>query len=253
MAASPPEEAAPETPNQPEQSASDGWSKRVYAVVNSSTAFMSLAAKEWFDFLLNQPNDPPFRYSAKFKEEYDKVIRLVVIVIVLTFIVMGSASLFMDKTAVLSIVTWAMWVLIGAFLTAIIYHIFAFFLGVRRCLRTHRRASGKYSRRTRPLLRKLALIWQLQKRRKLTLRQILFSVLYIFVPWIPIFAFLRSVMKSGGTLRGLILIILIYVCTIYLIVNFAKAIKRITCTPWYRISASILLPIIFVLAYILFR
>jgi hypothetical protein len=249
--ATPTEPIAPEPTSHAEAPSSDGWSSRLNSVVNASTAFMALAAKEWFGFLLYQPTSPPFQYSSRFNNEFDRVVRLVVVVIVLTAVVLGSASLIYDKRAVLIIVTWAMWVLIGAFLTAIVYHVFAFLMGVRRCHEVRRHAARSH-RKSRPLARKLALMWTLQTRRKLTLGQIIFSVLYIFVPWIPIYAFLRGALLWKGMLE-LIVVLLIYICAAYMFFNFAKAIKHITCCPWYRVWASLLLPIVLILSLILFR
>jgi len=251
LAADPPDPQKP-TGEQRDELSADSWSSRIYSVINVATAFMGLAAKEWFSFLLYQPTNPPFHYSSKFKEEFPRAVRLVVIVIVLTAIVAGSAGLISNKKAALSIVEWAMWVLIGAFLMAIVYHIFALALGVRRCLETarHQRAREK---RKRPLVRKLTLIMQLQKRRKLTLGQILFSLLYIFVPWIPIYAFLWRAVTTAGDLLLLIFVILFWLCVVYMILNFVKAIKRITSCPWYRVWTSVLLPIFIVFSYMLFR
>jgi hypothetical protein len=184
---------------------------------------MSLAGKEWFNSLISQPTDPPFNHAAKFEGQFDRVMRLVVVVIVLTAIVVGGAGMIADKTAALKVVSWAMWVLIIAFLAAIVYGIFAFLCGVR--------------------------VYDQEMRKKLTVAQILYSILYIFVPWVPIIAFLWTVAPSGGPTRLLVLLLLFYLCLGYMTLNFAKAISRISGCPRYRIWISVLVPINLILAY----
>ena len=206
--------------------ASEDSSKGLSSIFNAASGFMALAAKEWLSSLVNQPTEPPFSFNAKFDNELVRVVRLVVMVVLLTGIVVGSERLLVAKTAPTLVVALAMKVLIGAFLAAIVYSIFAFFCGVR--------------------------VWE-EKRKRLTTQQIFFSILYIFVPWLPIFAFLWSVGSGGGTLRLLALTLLLYLCIAYMILNFAKALRRIAGCPWYRVWLSVLLPIVLVLGYVLFR
>jgi hypothetical protein len=253
-----PEPTTTDTAGKDESPSGESSSKGIASIINAATSFMTVAAKEWFTFLLYQPTDPPFQYSAKFANEFDRVVRLVVMVIILTSIVLGSASLsgsnlVPDKTALFSIVKWAIWVLIGAFLTSIVYHIFAFLTGVRRCLpkrpARHRATVKKRSHN------KLVLIWELQKRRKLSIGQILFSLLYILIPWIPIYAFLQVALATSteaGTFKLTLLVVLFWVCPCYIIFNFTKAIARITHCPRYRVLSSVLLPLVIILVYILF-
>ena len=205
----------------------DGFSRSFSSLLSAATGFMSLAGKEWFSSLLNQPTEPPFAYDAKFEDQFDRVMRLVVVVILLTAIVVGGVGLFADKTAALKVVAWAMKVLILAFLIAIAYAVFAFLSGVRVC--------------------------EKEQKRRLTLGQILYTILYIFVPWIPIIAFLWATAPSGGPFQLLILTIFFYLCFGYMIVNFTKAIRRITACPPIRIWLSLLLPIILILIYLFSR
>jgi len=222
--------AAPAPPVDPAEDnkveAGDGSSRTISAVFTGATAFMALAGKEWLGSLVNQPTDPPFSYNAQFGNEFVRVMRLVVMVVILTGIVVGSERLFIDKTAPKLVIGLAMKVLIGAFLAAIVYGLFAFVCGVR--------------------------VWE-EKRKRLTRGQIFFSILYIFVPWLPIFAFLWSVGAAGGTLRLLALTLLLYLCVGYMILNFAKAVRRVAGCPFYRVWLSVLLPIVIVLGYVLFR
>jgi hypothetical protein len=205
---------------------SGGSSTTFSSIFNAATGFMSLAAKEWLGSLVNQPTEPPFGYNAKFDNELVRVVRLVVMVVLLTGIVVGSERLLVAKTAPTLVVALAMKVLIAAFLAAIVYSIFAFFCGVR--------------------------VWETQRKR-LTTQQIFFSILYIFVPWVPIFAFLWSVGSGGGTIRLLALTLALYLCIAYMILNFAKALRRVCGCPWYRVWLSVLSPIVLVLGYVLFR
>jgi len=150
----------------------------------------------------------------------------VVAVIMLTLLVIGSVGLFTNKTAALSIATWAMWVLIGSFLLSLIYGLFAFVCGVRL-------AEGD--------------------RKRISKGQIFFSLVYTFVPWIPVYAALRTAMLSESPFVLLIVVLLLYLCFLYMILNLTKAIRSITkCSPvrvWLSVLALIFLPLI----YILFR
>lgn len=206
--------------------AGDSSSKTLSSVFTGATAFMGLAGKEWMSSLVNQPTEPPFRYDSQFDNEFVRVMRMVVMVVILTGIVVGSERLFIDKAAPKLVISLALKVLIGAFLAAIVYGLFAFACGVR--------------------------VWE-EKRKRLTRGQIFFSILYIFVPWLPIIAFLWIVAGAGGTLRLLTLTLLLYLCLGYMVLNFVKAVKRVAGCPFYRVWLSVLLPIALMLAYVLFR
>jgi len=199
---------------------------KISALFSSATDFMRLAGREWLASLINQPTDPPFSYDAKFPEESVRIMRLVVMVILLTGLVVGSERLLSPKTTPTLVLGLAVKVVIGAFLAAIVYTVFAFVCGVR--------------------------VWE-QQRKRLTIGQVFFSVLYIFVPWVPIFAFLWSFGKAGGQVRLLLLILVLYLCVGLMILNFAKALRRIAGCPWYRVWFSVLLPIVLVVGYVLFR
>ncbi len=203
-----------------------GASKGMAAAFNSTVSFLSLAGKDWLDALIKQPTDN-FQFDSRFDNEFDRVIRLVVAVIFLTGIVVGSVGLIEDKTAALAAIKWALSILIIAFLCAIAYGLFAFLCVVR--------------------------IRDGAERRKLTVAQILYSILYIFVPWIPILAFLWITFPSRGPGLGFAMILLFYLSLGYMFVNFTKAIRRITCCPWFLVWLSVLLPIFLVMAYFFSR
>ena len=226
-----PDAAAENKPAAPSNGAAGGGSggedapSKLTAVYKSSTEFMGLVGKEWLSSLLSQPADPPFCFDATFPDGPVRIMRLVVMSVILTGLVVLSEQ-FLSKSTPTLVLSMAIKVVIGSFLVAIVYTLFAFVCGVRVYQTTHRR---------------------------LTLGQIFFSVLYILVPWIPIFAFLWSFAGGGGTLRLLLMLALFYLCVGYVIFNFARALSRITRCPAYRVWLSVLLPVAAVASYVLLR
>lgn len=205
------------------------WIAVLSGVISTSTAFIALAAKEWLPSLIDQPTTPPFIYRASFKDEFQRISRLIVFVIILSGLILGSLNLIFENLAALALVKLALKVLVLGFIVAICYQPFAYLVGVRIAASPKRPKSA------------------------LTLRQILFSVLYTFVPWIPVFTFLWATLP---TIRGSLLIFAIlveWICSCYAIYNFAKAVLVITKSSKGRVWASILLPMFLVLAYVLFR
>lgn len=222
--------AEPPPPENPEPT--DAHSKLVsnlISIINASASFISLAAQEWLNFLIDQPVNPPFEFDAKFVDESKRIARLVVIVVVLSVLVIGGAGLFISDIATMKVITVSLSVLIGAFLITIFYKPFAFIFRVRI---TDVPGSPK---------------------KPLSVRQVLFSVLYTCVPWMPVFSFLSiAFVKANGTL--LILVILAFwLCCFYVIYNFAKTIIVITKCRWYQVWLSLIFPLAVVVLYILFR
>lgn len=215
--------------NSAEPNRTRNWATVLSSVIGTSAAFIALAAKEWLPSLIDQPTTPPFVYRAPFKDEFQRISRLIVFVIMLSGLILGSLNLILQNLAALALVKLALKVLVLGLIVAICYQPFAYLVGVRVA------ASPK-----RP-------------KTALTLRQILFSVLYTFVPWIPLFTFLWATLP---TLRGSLLIFAIlveWICFCYAIYNFAKAVSVITRSSKGRVWASILLPMFLVFAYVLFR
>ena len=219
------EEHPPDLP-QSDSPSDDDSPGRLRSLIDKVTGFIVPAGREWLRFLLTQP-DPPFQHNAQFKfdTEMYPAVRLVVSVIVLTVIALGGASLFADKMAAIRIAQWVMSVLIGAVLTAIMYGIFAFLCGVR--------------------------VYEVDPRRKLTMAQILFPILYVFVPWIPIYAFLWRAGSSGGTSRLLLLVLFFWICSGYMALGFVTAIRRVTHCPKYFVWLSVLFPVTLIVYYLL--
>lgn len=222
-----PEQPPPEPENPEPPDVHSKWVSNVVSIINASVSFISLAAQEWLNFLIDQPVNPPFEFDAKFADESKRIARLVVIVVVLSVLVIGGAGLFVSDIATMQVIRMSLGVLIGAFLIAILYKPFAFVFGVR--------------------------VVHSNSKKPLSLRQILFSVLYTCVPWMPVFSFLWiAVIPSTGTLLILILLAF-WLCCFYVIYNFAKTIVVITKCRWYLVWLSLIFPLAIVVLYILFR
>ena len=205
------------------------WIDVVSSVATSSGAFVALAAREWLPSLVDQPTSPPFSFNALFKDEFQRVARLIAFVIVLSVLILGSMNLLIANFATFEVVKNALRVLAMALILAICYQPIAFISQIRVA------ASGK-----RP-------------KKPLTLRQILFSVLFTFVPWIPIFTFLwATIPRVRGTFL-ILLLLAVWVSWCYSLYNFAKAIVVITRAPKYRVWISIISPLLVLSAFILFR
>ena len=200
------------------------------SVINSSTEFITLASQEWFNFLIDQPVNPPFEFDAKFADESKRSARLVVIVVVLSLLVIGGASLigFLSE-GTMTVINRSLMVLIGAFLIAIFYKPIAYLFGIK----VYNGAD--------------------KSKKNLSLRQILFSVLYTCVPWIPIFAFLRIAVIPVEGILLILLLLAFWICCFYVFYNFAKTIIVITNCQWYRVALSLLIPLLFLGLFILFR
>jgi len=206
-------------------SGGDDAPSKLTTIYKSTTEFMGLVGKEWLSSLLSQPADPPFSFDATFPDGPVRIMRLVVMSVILTGLVVLSER-FLSRSTPTLVLSLAIEVVIATFLLAIVYAVFAVICGVS--------------------------VYQ-TTRRRLTLGQIFFSVLYILVPWIPIFAFLWSFAGGGGQLRLLLMILLFYLCLGFVIVNFIRALRRVTRCPAYRVWLSVLLPIGLVVSYVLYR
>lgn len=219
----------PQTDAPPPPASERGRLPTLTAAIGETSSFIALAAKEWLPSLVDQPTNPPFQHNAAFNDEFQRVARLLVFVIVLSGMVVGSLSLLLENVATLSVVRLAIRALIIGFVIAICYQPFAFIFGVKVARR----------RNSPPKV--------------VSLRQILFSVLYTFVPWIPIFTFLWVTIPAmkGSTLIFLLLVF--WVCNAYVIYNFSKAVRMITRCSGARVWLSILVPAALALCFILFR
>lgn len=225
----PPAEAAP--------AAADGEGRAPAASAFQSIAsFLSLAAKEWLPSLLDQPTSPPFRHDAPFDNEAVRVSRLLAVVVIISTVLLGGLDLLAagDVNVAGSIRT-ALVILVVAVVLGLVYKPFTRLCGV--CVLPappagpEARAAGK----------------------SLSVRQIVFSVLYTLVPWLPLFAFARAAVFVEGVEGSLLMILLFLrlIFVVYIFINFAKSIRLITNCPMRRIWLSLLLPVALLLGYVL--
>ena len=215
----------PPSPPDSDPSATN-WFSTLRAGITSSTSFLKIAAKEWIPFLLDQPTAPPFEHDAQFGDESGRIARLLTIVILVYLSLIGSLRLATQEVQTGRTVSAALTVFIVCILVALAYKPLAFLCGVR----IHPENSPA---------------------RPLSLRQVAFTTLYIFVPWLPIFAFIRTWFFITDDPLQFILLIAHLICFMYVIFNFAKAIRLITNSPRYRIWTSILLLLIALLILII--
>jgi hypothetical protein len=194
---------------------------------SATTNFLTMAIQEWFNSLVDQPIDPPFVFNATFNNEIQRVSRLVAAVIILSTIVIGSGKLFVAEFSSLDTFKVCLSVLIGSFLIAILYKPFAYVFRVRV-------SDGE------------------APARPLTLRQMLFTILYTIVPWIPVYCFLwMLIIPAEGTM--LILVILgLWACTFYMLFNLVKALMMVTHCRWYLVTSSLIFPLFLLCTFVLF-
>lgn len=204
---------------------------------NELVEFITEATGEWLQSLLNQPTKPPFAFNADFESELARTVRLVVAVLCISGILVGTLDFFKGQIDASKTVAEILIVFIVAIFIALIYKPFFFLAWVRirpkRNPEVHEGDPGKPANKP------------------LNMSQVFYSVLYTFVPWIPILIFVRRwlVSQERGILRDFLFWLALPICTVYILVNLAKAIRVITNAPWYRIWIGILIPVVFLFAY----
>jgi hypothetical protein len=221
-------EAAPAAQTAEGRSSTAAW------LFSSISSFLSLAAKEWLPSLLDQPTTPPFRHDAPFNNEVSRISRLLAIVVIISGVLLGSLDLLAKDVNATSSIKAALMILAVAVVLGIIYKPFTKICGV--CIFPPSGADQG-----------------VPAEKSLSLRQSVFSVIYILIPWLPLFAFVRAAVFIKGV-EGSLLMFLLFVRLIfiaYILINFAKSIRMITNCPWYRIWLSLLLPVFLLLGYIL--
>lgn len=193
---------------------------------------ITLTTKEWIYSLLYQPTDPPFRFDADFKNELGRVVRLIVAVLTISGIVVGGLNIFTGKVDMLQIVKDVITVLVIAILVSLIFLPSFYICGVRVFSQTEETKPAK---------------------KPLNIGQVFFTVLYTFVPWLPVLVFIRaSVTSADGIFLIDFLLFAPILCFIYMFVNFSKSMRLITNCPRYRIWGGISIPLLLILAYLLF-
>lgn len=226
--------ATPPSPDEaetPDTTAGGTWVSSTLRAVSSTSKFLGIAASEWLPSLLDQPTQPPFEYNASFGDEFGRTSRLIVFVLLISGILVGGVNLLSGQINVTDTLRSAFGVIAIAVIIALVYKPFAYISGVR--LRP--RGTTDAERSVPP--------------RVLSTRQVVFSVLYTFVPWLPIFAFIRASVTSEGALQDFFLIAP-FICFLYMVFNFVKAVKMLTDCSMARIWISLLLPVFISLLYL---
>ena len=191
---------------------------------------ITLTIKEWIYALLNQPTDPPFRFDADFKDELGRVVRLIVAVLTISGIMVGGLNIFTGKVDMVQLVKDTVTVFVIAILVSLIFLPSFYICGVRVISKTKK-----------------------GDRKHLNIGQVFFTVLYTFVPWLPVLVFIRaSVTAAEGIFLIDFLLIAPILCLLYMLVNFSKSMKVITNCPVYRIWGGVSIPFLLILAYLIF-
>jgi len=215
--------------NDPEATKQDA--SKLQLLLESIGRNITLTTKEWLHSLLYQPTDPPFRFNADFKNELGRVVRLIVAVTTISGIVVGGMNIVTGTVDVVQTVKDVITVFIVAILVSIIFLPAFYVCGVRI---TPPIESGN------------------QEKKPLNFGQVFFTVLYTFVPWLPVLVFiLSSVTAAEGMFMIDFLIIAPILCFIYMFVNFSKSMKVITNSSYPRIWGSLSIPLVLVLVYLM--
>jgi len=195
---------------------------RLKKIFDSSRNFLASALSEWLPSLIDQPTNPPFVKKAIFNDEIARIARLIVMAVLLSVIIIGSFKLVYNNISesaaiisqtILDVIKLSLCVIIAVFLVSLVYFPIAALSGVK-----------------------------ISQNKKLSLRQVFFTTLYIIVPWLPIFAFIITAILPS---KGIILLLLLmapYLCLIYIMLNFMRAIKVITDCNWTPVILSVLAP-----------
>ncbi len=197
--------------------------------------FISQSSKDWLLSLLKQPQSPPFEYDADFDHEFDRVVRLIVAVLFLSGVLIGVIDFFTGGGQLLSTLTDALVILVVGLFLALVYKPFFFIFQVR--------------------VRPPAGVGASEVGAKaLTLSQIFYSVLYTFVPWIPVVLAVRTWAKNAEDLLWLdfLLIVAPILCLAYMLTNLGKSVRLITNDRWARIWPAVFLPLIILFGYLLY-
>ena len=219
----------PPAPGENEQ-ATITW-RTVFKPVTATAKVLAIGATEWLPSLIDQPTEPPFIHNAPFQNEFQRSARLIVFTLFVSGIVIGGFELY-DKTQILTdTLRDAFGLFVTTIIIALVYKPFSYLTGVRIC---PEKGSPEDDVARPPL----------------SMRQVTFSVLYTFVPWLPVLAFIASTVVL---LRGALLdffLVAPFICFAYINYNFYKAIRVVTNCSKPRIMASLILPLGLSLLYI---
>lgn len=221
------------SPGEPSPETDEGEKLSKFRLVaNSSGQFIAETSKLWLDSLLYQPKDPPFKFDADFNDELKKVIQLIVAVLIISGVLVGGVDLLSAKFDPTQTFASTIIIFIVAIFFALIYTPVFYVFGVRKCPKD---ATGEEKEKPKPL----------------SIGQVFYSILYIFVPWIPILAFITATVTVAEK-KILIDFLLIapFLCGAYMFYRLAKSIKLITNCSWFRIWLSLSAPLLLVFLYL---
>jgi hypothetical protein len=181
----------------------------------SGSKYSSLCFSEWLA-LLGGPADPPFNEAVNFKNEWGRLTRLGVVVLVLLGAIWGISYSFSNIKPTSPAF---LWVLLGGAVLGIIYRtIFATIFRV-----------------------------------KASLYDTFFVLLLLGLPWVPIIETVRAIGNrySGNPLVGFPLTITLYVIFFSCLWNISRGLAYVSrCPPW-RALLSLLFPVALVIYLIL--
>lgn len=192
---------------------------------------ITLTTKEWIYSLLYQPTDPPFRLNADFKDELSRVVRLIVAVLTIGTALVGGLNIFNPNIDMMGVVRDSITVFIVAILLSLIFLPAFYVSGVRIHVTGE---DGNVARK------------------HLGIGQVFFTILYTFVPWLPVLVFIRASVTTAENIFLIDFLLLApFLCFIYMLINFAKSMKVITNSSYLRIWGGISIPVFFLLLYLM--
>lgn len=192
---------------------------------------ITLTTKEWIYSLLYQPTDPPFRLNADFKDELSRVVRLIVAVLTIGAALVGGLNIFNANVDMMGVVRDSITVFIVAILLSLVFLPAFYVSGVRIAVAGDEGNAGQ---------------------RRLSIGQVFFTILYTFVPWLPVLVFIRASVTTAENIFLIDFLLLApFLCFIYMLINFAKSMKVITNSSYLRIWGGISIPVFFLLLYLM--
>lgn len=221
-------------PDPPPDSIDRNWLSTFRSTSNLIGQFITQTAQEWLYSLLNQPTTPPFKYNADFNNELGRVVRLIVAVLFISSVLLGGVNL-LSKEIVLSLnehlittLKTTLTIFIIAVIIALIYTPILFICGVRICSQNTDSESHT-------------------EKKPLKVGQVFYTIVYTFVPWLPIIVFIKNsalaAAQSGNVRLFQVLIFFApVICFAYMLTNLAKSIRLITNCNWARIYLSLVVP-----------
>jgi len=214
-------------PSPPEPESDSPSTGAASKIANSVTSTIS----EWFNSLLRQPTEPPFGFNADFNNELSRAVRLIVAVLIISGILVGAVNVIAGDVNVQKTGQDTIFIIIGAFLVALISLPVLYLCGVR--IVSENGEAGE--------------------KKALNIAQVFYSILFIFVPWIPILVCIQALLTVETILDSIFLIDILllapFLCIGYMLYNLAKSIRKITKCSKTRIWVSLVIPLLVIAVY----